>query len=131
MLIATSHCAGPSATSCASLRAICSAFAGYAASRGEAHIRTATVLAWVTAAGRTQDARAERFGNLALFARFLHAEDRRHEVPARNPFAVRRPDRSRISTRPTRSRASWTLPERCGASGRIRCGANSTSRCSG
>ena len=32
------------------------AFAGHAASRGEAHIRTATVLAWVTAAGRTQDA---------------------------------------------------------------------------
>lgn len=66
------------------------AFAGHAASRGEAHIRTATVLAWVTAAGRTQDARAERFWNLALFARFLHAEDRRHEVPARNPFAVRK-----------------------------------------
>jgi integrase/recombinase XerD len=66
------------------------AFADYAASRGEMHIRTATVLAWVTAAGRTQDARAERFRNLALFARFLHAEDGRHEVPARNPFAVRK-----------------------------------------
>lgn len=66
------------------------AFAGYAASRGETHVRTATVLAWVTAAGRTQDARAERFRNLALFARFLHAEDSRHEVPARNPFAVQK-----------------------------------------
>ena len=44
----------------------------------------------MTAAGRTQDARAERFRNLALFARFLHAEDRGHEVPARNPFAVRK-----------------------------------------
>ena len=66
------------------------AFAGYATSRGEAHIRNATVLAWVTAAGRTQEALAERFRNLALFARFLHAEDPRHEVPARNPFAVRK-----------------------------------------
>jgi len=66
------------------------AFAGYAASRGETYVRTTTVLAWVTASGRTQDARAERFRNLALFARFLHAEDRRHEVPARNPFAVRK-----------------------------------------
>jgi len=66
------------------------AFAGYATSRGEAHIRTATVLAWATAAGQTQEARAERFRNVALFARFLHAEDPRHEVPARNPFAIRK-----------------------------------------
>lgn len=66
------------------------AFAGYATSRRETHVRTATVLAWVTAAGRTQEARAERFRHLALFARFLHAEDPRHEVPARNPFAVRK-----------------------------------------
>jgi integrase/recombinase XerD len=66
------------------------AFANYATSRGETHIRTATVLAWVSAAGPTQGARAERFSNLALFARFLHAEDPRHEVPARNPFAFRK-----------------------------------------
>ncbi len=66
------------------------AFADYATSRGEAHIRTATVLAWVTAAGPTQEARAERFSNLALFARFLHAEDPQHEIPPRNPFAFRK-----------------------------------------
>jgi integrase/recombinase XerD len=66
------------------------AFALYAASHRETHVRTAIVLAWVTAAGRTQEARAERFRHLALFARFLHGEDPRHEVPARNPFAVRK-----------------------------------------
>jgi integrase len=66
------------------------AFAGYAALHRETHVRTATILAWVTEAGRTQEARAERFRHLALFARFLHAEDPRHEVPARNPFAVRK-----------------------------------------
>ncbi|HTU55580.1 MAG TPA: tyrosine-type recombinase/integrase [Acetobacteraceae bacterium] len=66
------------------------AFTDYVASRGETHVKTATVHAWVTAAGRTQEARAERFRNLALLARFLHAEDPRHEVPARNPFAVRK-----------------------------------------
>lgn len=66
------------------------AFANYAASLGETHIRTAAVLSWTMAVGRTQDARAERFRNLALFARFLHAEDPRHEVPARNPFAARK-----------------------------------------
>jgi integrase/recombinase XerD len=66
------------------------AFALYAASHRETHVRPAMVLAWVMAAGRTQEARAERFRYLALFARFLHAEDPRHEVPARNPFAVRK-----------------------------------------
>jgi integrase/recombinase XerD len=66
------------------------AFVGYATSRGEAHIRTATVLTWVAAAGQTQEARAERFRSLGLFARFLHAEDPRHEILGRNPFAVRK-----------------------------------------
>jgi integrase len=66
------------------------AFADYAASLGEAHVRAATILAWVTSAGPTREARAERFRNLALFARFLHAEDSRHEVPGRNPFAIRK-----------------------------------------
>jgi integrase/recombinase XerD len=66
------------------------AFVSYATSRGEAHIRTATVLTWVAAAGQTQEARAERFRSLGLFARFLHAEDPRHEILGRNPFAVRK-----------------------------------------
>jgi len=66
------------------------AFADYAASQNETHVRIAMVLDWVTAAGRTREARAERFRNLALFARFLHAEDSRHEIPARNPFAIRK-----------------------------------------
>ena len=65
-------------------------FANYETSRAEAHIRTATVLAWVSAAGPTLEARADRFRSLALFARFLHAEDPRHEVLPRNPFAVRK-----------------------------------------
>ena len=66
------------------------AFADYAASRGETYIQTASVMAWTTAAGRTPEARAERFRNLALFARFLHAEDSRHQLPPRNPFPIRK-----------------------------------------
>ena len=66
------------------------AFARYAEERGETHVRAATVLAWVTAAGRTLDARAERLRHLILFARFLNAEDARHEVPTSNIFAVRK-----------------------------------------
>jgi integrase/recombinase XerD len=51
---------------------------------------TATVLLWVTATGRTLDARAERLRHLILFARFLNAEDPQHEVPTSNIFAVRK-----------------------------------------
>lgn len=66
------------------------AFAGYAASCGDTHIQTETVTTWVTATGRTREARAERFRNLTLFTRFLHAEDPRHEIPTGNPFAFRK-----------------------------------------
>ncbi len=66
------------------------AFAGYAASCGDTHVQTETVTAWVMATGRTREARAERFRNLTLFTRFLHAEDPRHEIPTRNPFAFRK-----------------------------------------
>ena len=66
------------------------AFARYADERGETHVRAATVLLWVTATGRTLDARAERLRHLILFARFLNAEDSRHEVPTSNIFAVRK-----------------------------------------
>lgn len=66
------------------------AFARYADKRGETRVRAATVLAWVSAAGRTREAQAERFRDLAGFARFLHAEDPRHEIPAANPFNFRK-----------------------------------------
>ena len=65
-------------------------FAHFAAERGDAHIRTATALAWVAAAGQTQGARDRRLVDVALFARFLHAEDDRHEVPPSSLFAARR-----------------------------------------
>jgi len=65
------------------------AFAAFAARRGDTHIRTATALAWVAAIARTQGARDRRLVDVARFARFLHAEDARHEVPPSNLFTVR------------------------------------------
>ncbi len=65
------------------------AFADFAARRGDTHIRTATALAWVAAIARTQGARDRRLGDVARFARFLHAEDPRHEVPPSDLFTVR------------------------------------------
>lgn len=65
------------------------AFTAFADRQGDTHIRTATALAWVPAVGRTQGARDRRLGDVARFARFLHAEDTRHEVPPSNLFVVR------------------------------------------
>lgn len=65
-------------------------FARFATERGDTHIRTATVLAWVAAVGRTQGARDRRWTDLTLFARFLHAEDPRHEVPRMSLFGDRK-----------------------------------------
>lgn len=66
------------------------AFARFATERGDTHIRTTTVLAWVTAVGQTQGARDRRLVDVALFARFLHAEDARHQIPSSDLFAPRR-----------------------------------------
>ena len=57
------------------------AYARHMESRGETHLRSASMLEWVTAAGRTPEARSERFRALAGFARFLRAEDNGHEIP--------------------------------------------------
>jgi integrase/recombinase XerD len=65
------------------------AFARFAAERGETKIRGATVLAWAAQAGRTQGARATYLADVTLFARFLNAEDPRHQVPPRNPYTMR------------------------------------------
>lgn len=68
-------------------------FARFATERGEMHIRTSTAMTWVEAVGRTQGAWDRRWSELALFARFLHAEDARHEILPDNLLAApsRRP----------------------------------------
>ncbi|MGY4567069.1 tyrosine-type recombinase/integrase [Bradyrhizobium sp. USDA 3256] len=56
-------------------------FTRFAAERGEAHIGTTSVQAWLATVARTPGARERRLTDLILFARFLHAEDPRHEIP--------------------------------------------------
>src|SRR5437879_1348649 len=58
------------------------AFARFAAGRDEAHIRTASILAWLATVARTPGARERRLTDLILFARFLHAADPRHAIPS-------------------------------------------------
>jgi integrase/recombinase XerD len=62
-------------------------YARVATEKGETLIRAATVIEWAAAAP-TLDARNRRIGDVARFARFLRAEDSRHEVPPTGLFAT-------------------------------------------
>jgi len=55
-------------------------FARFAGERGEQFIRTATAIEWA-GFGVSPSQRARRLGVIIRFARYLHAEDERHEIP--------------------------------------------------
>jgi integrase/recombinase XerD len=57
------------------------AFARFAAERGETKIRAETAVAWAAEAN-SPNTRHVRLRDVALLARFLHAEDSAHEVPS-------------------------------------------------
>jgi integrase/recombinase XerD len=61
------------------------AFARHAMAQGDTHVRTAAAIAWAATAS-TRDSRHRRLQELAIFARFLHAEDAEHDVPPRHLF---------------------------------------------
>jgi integrase len=56
-------------------------FATYADQAGDTHIRCGTAVTWAEALSSTQDSFCRRLRSVALFARFLHAEDSVHELP--------------------------------------------------
>jgi integrase len=60
-------------------------FAELAAARGEDHIRTETTVAWARQAG-TLGQRRRHFQRIVQLARYLHAEDARHEIPPAGHF---------------------------------------------
>jgi integrase len=55
-------------------------FAEFAAARGEDHIRAETAIAWALQAA-TPGQRHRHFQRVVQLARYLHAEDPRHEIP--------------------------------------------------
>ena len=67
-------------------------FARFAAHRNEAFIRSGTALEWASEAA-SQRQRVRRLHSVHRFARWLHAEDARHEVPPRD--ALGHPPRRR------------------------------------
>ncbi|MCA0421316.1 MAG: tyrosine-type recombinase/integrase [Proteobacteria bacterium] len=61
------------------------AFARYAIDRGDTHVRRETAIAWAAAVSSTPRSHQRRLREIAHFARFLYAEDRKHEVPHHHP----------------------------------------------
>jgi integrase/recombinase XerD len=68
-------------------------FARFAAAKGEAVIRTPTVLEWMRVRGGSPLRRGVRLRTVVHWARFLQAEDDRHEVPPRDAVGRPRPQR--------------------------------------
>lgn len=64
------------------------AFAAFAGSQGEEHIRSVSVVAWAREAP-SPHARYIWYRDVKRFARFAHGEDPRHEVPTGEPFPSR------------------------------------------
>lgn len=61
------------------------AFVDYAMTRGESHVRAATAIEWAGSAN-TAGQRSRRLHTIALFARYVRAEDPRHEVLSNRIF---------------------------------------------
>jgi integrase/recombinase XerD len=55
-------------------------FAAYSDARGQRHINARTAIEWARHGGTVVE-RARRLGHIIRFARYLHAEDARHEIP--------------------------------------------------
>jgi len=64
-------------------------FARWAAQRGETHIRTESAIAWASQAVSPAQ-REARLKTVCRFARYLRAEDNRHELPPVNHFGYRK-----------------------------------------
>lgn len=64
-------------------------FARFAKSRGEHFVRSQSALEWA-GRGANPEQRCTRLQTVARFARYSHAEDRRHQVPPDNAFPYRK-----------------------------------------
>jgi len=64
-------------------------FAEFAAARGEDHVRAETAIAWALQAA-TPGERHRHFQRVVHLARYLHAEDPRHEIPPDHHFPGKR-----------------------------------------
>lgn len=68
-------------------------YVNFATGQGDTHVVGKTVIEWAAKA-RSEDSRAQRLAQLIRFARFVRAEDPRHEIPSDHVFCKRRQRRS-------------------------------------
>jgi integrase/recombinase XerD len=68
-------------------------FVAFASAKGDTRVRRATVFAWVRSRTTSPLMNCVRLRTVARFARYLHAEDERHEVPPDDAFGRHRPER--------------------------------------
>lgn len=60
-------------------------YADFAVAKGDQYVTSKTALDWA-AISRSEVQRANRLNVIIRFARFAHAEDKRHEIPVKNIF---------------------------------------------
>lgn len=94
-------------------------FAGYAAARSEDVVRAATALEWA-ARGPTAGTRHGRLQVIRRFARLVHAEDPRHEVPRGGVFGPRSPRRTPYIFTPKQIRSLLNAAAALGPRGSLR-----------
>lgn len=94
-------------------------FAEFAATRGEEHIRADTAIAWA-ALFATSAERHRYFQRVVDLARYLHAEDPRHEVPPDGHFPGKRHRPMPYIYSPDDARRLVEVAARLGPTGSIR-----------
>ncbi|MBN4059065.1 tyrosine-type recombinase/integrase [Endomicrobium sp. AH-315-J14] len=68
-------------------------YASFAGHKGDVYVRTRTVLEWIRVRNSSPLRNCIRLRTVVRFARYLHAEDERHEVPPEDVCGRHRPQR--------------------------------------
>ena len=68
-------------------------FVAFASRKGDTHVCSRTVLDWIRSRNGSPLRKCIRLRTVSLLARYLHAEDERHEVPPQGAFGRHKPQR--------------------------------------
>ncbi|PIE15723.1 MAG: hypothetical protein CSA66_08125 [Proteobacteria bacterium] len=94
-------------------------YVAFAAARGDTHVRTTTALDWCAEAG-TAGQKHHRLRRVVPFARYVRAEDPRHEVPPGDVFPRVPPQRMPYIYTPDEAARLMTAAEQLGPEGTLR-----------
>ena len=68
-------------------------FASFASQEGDTHICSRTVVEWIRSISKSPLRNCVRLRTVVLFARYLHAEDARHQIPREDACGHHKPQR--------------------------------------